>query len=584
MFKVTIWLLVCGAAVFLRGAQAQNQPRTMTVVVKPGEQLGMLAEQYLKAPATAHWREVAELNKLVPPYTLYPGDKLLFPTRLLAAQSASAKWLAVYGDVRVYPLGEADKQALVGDSLRERERVFVGDSASAVLALADGSQIKLLAGSQVMLDEHRYYVGRREKVSSGTNAFAGLLRLIQGSVEARAVSAIDRAKPLRIQTPTSVVGVRGTEFRVSHAAAQLSEEILTRSEVTEGVVLTQLDPERQSDVQAGFGVKLDPKLKGKLQPIALLDAPNLEGWARQHDRTLVAFGALGGLLNGRTAAAYRVQVALAEAKDVFDTIVFDKKFQANEPIRIPNLKDGTWHIRVRGIDGVGLEGKNAQMVLILKARPEPPLIQSPKPAQKRLQTEAVELIWASSAGGAGDRISYAVELTDPADVKTVRVVQEPKAVFRDLMSGHYTWRVATQMVVQMAGQVGTQDAAYLDRGPWSDRQTFTVVTSAAKPEAKLDGEARTLTLSWTDQKAAKYILQIDRDGTFDTANAQLLQVETVQPKATLTHPAVGKYFVRYRSIEADGFQGGWSTTMNVEVPPNWQDLLRYLGGGTAQWP
>ena len=580
MFKVTMWLLVCGATLLGGGVQAQNQPRTITVVVKQGEQLGMLAEQYLKAPATAHWREVAALNQLAPPYTLHVGDKLLFPTRLLAAQSVSAKWLAVYGDVRVYPLGAADKLALVGDRLLEQERVVVGESASAVLALADGSHIKLLAGSHAVLDEHRYYVGKREPVSSGSNAFAGLLRLIQGSVEARAVSATDRAKPLRIQTPTSVVGVRGTEFRVSHAAAQPSEEVLTRSEVTEGVVLTQLDPERQSDVRAGFGIKLDPKSKGKLQPIPLLDAPSLEGWLLKHDRTVVVLGALGGLLNGRTTAGYRVQVALAEAKDVFDTIVFDKKFQVNEPIRIPNLKDGPWHIRVRGIDTVGLEGQTAQSTFVLKARPEPPLIQSPRPAEKRSQTDAIELKWLASGDAANDRVSYAVELTDPAGAKTVRLVKEPTAVFRDLVPGPYAWRVATQLTTQ----VTAQEAASFDRGPWSDVQTFTVVASAAKPESKLDSQARTLTLSWADQKAAKYILQMDRDGSFDAANPQRMQVELAQPNVTLTHPAVGKHFVRYRAVEADGFQGGWSSTMTVDIPPNWQDLLRYLGGGSAQWP
>lgn len=555
-----------------KAAPIKVDSNTIEVVVEAGEQLGTLSQRYLVQPATEHWREVAQLNKLTPPYTIYPGDKLRLPTRLLAAQAAPAKWIAVYGDVRVNQNNLESMPAVVGGVLKENEKVIVGEAASAVLQLADGSQIKLLAGAQLVMDEHQYYLGRKEGPLVGTRAFSGLLRLIQGSVEAMAITATDRAKPLRIQTPTSVVGVRGTQFRVSHSSLQEVDESLTRSEVLEGLVAVELDINRKANVNGGFGVVLDPKVKGPLQSVALLQAPDLSQWKLNQGRPVIQFDSLPTQLGGKPVAAYRVQVAPIQERtldDPFQTIAFDKRFKVGEPVRIPNLMDGVWRVRARGIDSGGLEGINGQMTINLKARPEPPLIQSPKPAEKIVQTRDINLLWSGVSGASG----YVLEIISASGVRSEYVVMQANASLKNLAPGRYTWRIATQTKKDI-----------VDKGPWSDPQEFTVVATPQAAQAEMDIKHRTLSLRWSDQKAAKYDVQFAKDSTFNVQSPQFMQLQTVQPSVMLNNPASGVHYARYRAIEADGFVGGWSGVMTITVPTNWQHLLLYLGGGTTQWP
>src|SRR5260221_531269 len=62
--------------------------------------------------------------------------------------------------------------------------------------------------------------------------FAGTLRVLRGSVEVFATKVL-RAKPLEVVTPTAVVGVRGTQYRVGF---DTDANHRTHAEVLEGVV------------------------------------------------------------------------------------------------------------------------------------------------------------------------------------------------------------------------------------------------------------------------------------------------------------------------------------------------------------
>ena len=552
--------------------------QTISITVEPGDQLGTIAQRYLKEPATLHWQTVAKLNKLAPPYTLLPGTQLLLPSKLLAEQRAPAVWISVDGDVRVNKVNLDNQMAKVGSLVYEDERMVVGANSTAVLQLADGSRIKLLANTQMVLDEHRYYLGRSAPQLSGTKAFSGLMRLIQGAVEAKAIPATDRAKPLRIQTPTAVVGVRGTEFRLAHDAVLASSDSTTRTEVLEGKVQAELDSTRTTGVDAGFGVSLDPKLKGIPKPTQLLEAPDLSGWKLNMDRPLVVLDGLPSLSYGSTAGApisgYRLQISPITARDAatgaldpFVNIVYDKRFAAATALSIPNLADGSWRLRARAIDKQGIEGKNAEVTLVLKARPEPPMVQSPKPQEKLIQTGEINLIWATIKNAN----AYLLEVTDAAGTTEAYKLTQSSASLKNLKPERYSWRVATQVL--------TADKQ-LDTGPWSDRQYFTVVALPEKMQSQVNPEDKTLALRWADQKAAKYQVQVARDEAFKSP----MLVETQRAELMLVNPQSGYHYIRYRAVEQDGFVGGWSESMRVDVPVDWKQLLIYLGGGLKHWP
>lgn len=543
---------------FIVTSATAQQAQTFSVVVERGEQIGTIAQRYLIEPANAHLLEVTKLNGLKSANKIYPGMVLQLPARLLASQSAPAKWLMVTGDVQVYQKSGTVSKATAGAGLVESERVVVGADSSAVLELPDGSQINMQGGSEFVMDESRYYVGRARPNNpenlSGTKAFSGLMRLIQGTLETRAVPATDRAKPLRIQTPTAVVGVRGTDFRVSYSD-------VTRSEVLQGLVAAQLDDVRRAEVAGGFGVKLNPAEKQIPAVVALLNAPDLTAWPVLQDKPIVEFPALPSLQDTKQVSAYRVQLA-TDAQ--MQRVTYSKLFPSGSAFRIPDLTEGEWHLAVRGVDEQGLEGKNASSKFTVKVKPPPPLIQTPKASARTLQGQDMLFSWARVSGASG----YVIELQDEKKNITKHTVPDAQLILKSLPAGAYQWRIATQM---------TSSQGATDVGFWSDSQNFTIV---AKPDAlagELDEGGRNLSLRWNDMQAKEYEVQISRESDFVAIKSPIVTKKTARPELSIASIDSGKHYIRYRAIEADGFVGDWSSTMETTVPKSWSSVLIMLG-------
>ena len=59
-----------------------------------------------------------------------------------------------------------------------------------------------------------------------------------------------------------------------------------------------------------------------------------------------------------------------------------------------------------------------------------------------------------------------------------------------------------------------------------------------------------------------------------TFSAPLHTVQTAVPEATLPRPGPGRYFIRVRSVDADGIAGAFGGVQQVDVPhPRWWWLL-----------
>jgi hypothetical protein len=552
---------LCLFAYWLTAGVFAQTNEYVSVVVERGDKLTTMAQRYLMPSSSHDWLSLARFNKLSKPYIVRTGSELRLPLGLFQAQTAPAQWLAVTGDVRVGRSADTlGVLAVVGSPFLEGDMVKVGLDSSAVLALADGTQVKLLEDTQLALGESRYYLPQAQSASpvvlSGAKAFSGLMRLIQGSVETRAIPANDRARPLRIQTPTSVVGVRGTDFRVSHVGD-------TRSEVTQGLVQAQLDESRKTDVAAGFGVKLDPGQNKIPEVVPLLDAPNVTSWSQKYEKLTVEFPAMPSVQGGRKVTAYRLQVASDEP---MTKIVFGKLFAADKSLRVPDLPDGVWYARLRAVDEQGIEGNNANFTFTLKARPQPPLVQTPKPNAKFVLSEGVPFGWAKMIGASQYRVEIQNEQQLP--YKTYDTT-DTKWLMNDLPVGSYRWRIATEV---------KKSDGTMDRGPWSEFQAFKVIATPVPAEGKLDENAKALGLRWEDQKAQEYEVQVAREPTFDPLKSPILTKKVVDPQSIVPNPETGKHFIRYRAIEDDGFVSSWSSTMEVEVPVDWRPLWLFLGG------
>lgn len=100
-----------------------------------------------------------------------------------------------------------------GDGLREAERLSTGANGAATLVLKDGTALTVGPNSTVDLSRFQF--------DSTTQKGNFLLDLLQGSVRV-VTGVLAKVNPdlFKVQTPTSVVGVRGTDFIVETQAAR----------------------------------------------------------------------------------------------------------------------------------------------------------------------------------------------------------------------------------------------------------------------------------------------------------------------------------------------------------------------------
>ena len=345
--QAAIFLVVSLVSVSALAQTSVKEP-SLVYTVRQTDNLIKFSRDMLVSPKA--WPEVARFNQLKDPDVLSIGQKLNIPLRFLKSKPASGKVISAEGDVT---LGGSAMQA--GATLADGAKIKTGANSSAVIELGDGSRVKILPGSLAEIVTNRDYAMRDASKSGSTNWFSGLMRLSEGALEALASKTANRATPLKIETPTSVVGVRGTEFRVA-----INDPLgkAARTEVIEGLVRAD-NPAQASgaDLPRGTGAVVKPTEK-EVKVVVLLPAPDLSAIPSEVLKPQGSWPmpALAG------ASAYTVQIA-SDAQ--FDKIVRDLKV-STASADLGSLPNGNWFARVRGIDAVGLEGFNSVKLIAVK--------------------------------------------------------------------------------------------------------------------------------------------------------------------------------------------------------------------------
>ena len=525
-----VWLALASATVATPAtastAATAGEEADFVHVAMPGDTLIGLGRRYLLDPS--QWPELARLNDVRDPRRLPIGRGLRIPLRLMRVEPVPAAVLAASGSVR-----SGAAAVVAGQSLPEGSALDTGADGHVTVRLVDGTVLRLRAGSRLQVDESRR-VPAAEQVRSG-------VRLEQGRVEVQAQPARGGQPGFRIGTPQGVLAVRGTAFRVTAEPGQ------TLGEVLEGEVAVTGAGGGGERLAAGFGTRIDAA--GQVAPPrALLPAPDVAGLPALHERPLVrlALPAVAG------AAGYRVQVARDEG---FDDLLADVR-SASPELRIAGLADGRYPMRLRAVDGQGLEGRDAAATLVLKARPEPPLPRGPAPGAV-LRGDAVAFAWTASTEAARYRLQLA------RDDGSATPFANPVLDLRDLTGlahdarglppGTYVWRLGS---IRADG----------DAGPFGDVLRFELRALPPQPGPPAPPAVgdRAIRFFWPPGPPGQRVeLQVARDEAF----AQLVSAPTVDGTGfELPLPAPGRHFVRLRVRDADGFVGPWSATQYFDVP------------------
>lgn len=420
-------LLVAGSPAWSQAPASAPEP-SIPYTVKASDKLIVLSKELLVRPGD--WNEVAKFNRMKDPNFIKPGQTLNIPLRLMKHTPAAGRLVSAEGSVQL-----AGAPAVAGAAVPEGARLQTGANSSAVVELADGSRVKVLPNSLAEVVAQRHYAMRDAAASGSTNWFSGLIRLAQGTLDMLAAKNVKRAGPLHVETPTSLVGVRGTEFRVAYEDPATR---LSRAEVIEGLVRAD-NPAQQSgaDLPAGTGAVVDPAKK-EVAAVKLLAAPDMASVPGEVFKPQGAWT----LPSVPGAAALRVQVASDAG---FDRIVRDLKV-AGTSVDLGALPTGSWFARVRGVDPQGIEGFDSVKALAVKEA----VRVEPSNNAMRVAAGVTTLTLAGSLpGGATMTASSwsAVVATDRAlaNVVSEPTAAEPKLVLGSLRPGRFYIRLKARL-------------------------------------------------------------------------------------------------------------------------------------------
>lgn len=322
----------------------------ISYTVKPGDTLEGVSRILLAEPKK--WNALARLNGLKNPNVIQPGFVFDVPRSMVnfAKQpklATSGVLQSANGTVTINGVA-----SVAGAAVPEGARVQTAAGSSAVVKMSDGTSVQLMPRSLAQVVTQHGYAMKDPASSLSTTWFSGAIRLVEGVLDIAANKLAQRREPLNVVTPTSVIGVRGTQFRV---AFEDPASGAARTEVLEGKV--RADNPRQgagADVGGGFGVAVKPTER-EIKVVALLPAlpeaalPARVERAREGTQASWTVGALSG------AAGYRAELAQDLA---FTQIVFDTK-SSTPAINLAAAPNGNYFARVRGVDPSGIEGYNA---------------------------------------------------------------------------------------------------------------------------------------------------------------------------------------------------------------------------------
>lgn len=499
--------------------------------VADGDNLWDFSEKYLDTPL--RFEQLRTLNAVQRPRRMQPGTRLRVPMKWIRTNPVPARLAAAGGSVELIRAdGSRKAQVTEGAEIRLGDSLRTGADSTATVVFADGSVLTLYGGSEMRFD-HLSAHGETGMVDSRVH-------LIEGRLDTRVRPAAGPGSRFEIQTPSAISAVRGTEYR---AAVQDGAQV-SNIEVLKGKV--RVSGGRKAHlVPAGFGTQVAVG-EAPVKPRRLLPAPQLQPPAariRELNWPLVWQDVQG-------ARAYRSEIS---AGPDFAVLVWDRVVERAR-VTLPDLPDGEYFVRVRGIDDLGLEGEQTVQAVVIDTRPQPPVPLQPTDG-KTLRGTAAELQWSASS----DAQSYRIEIANDAGFTAPLVVEESVDGTRfptaeDASPGVYHWRV---MSVSDSGEVGPPSVSR----SWQLKPVPETVEAGV--EATDDGR---IVASWKPGDAGQsYDVQLARDPQFKD-----LEIDQRSAEAQLAFdPMPGQVrYLRVRSVESDGFVGPWGAVQRIDPPPD----------------
>jgi hypothetical protein len=254
--------LCIAASSHAQSRDSHDESSVIVYKIKSGDTLNQLALKYLQRPVDMAAIQLA--NPQLNLDQLKVGAEINIPRQLVKYSSSKATIMGLSCGSAIR-LAETTKPLAMGSVLHEGAVIEVPPECHVALLLEDGSIIRLPSSATLKITNLR-----KNSLEAAPEV---RLDLVRGRVELDVQKGRAKSTPFEIRTPLSIMGVRGTEFRVGYSPEDQAGQV----EVLGGVVQTRgLADAVGSALTQGLGVPIDAK--GKALDIEnLLKAPTFLG-------------------------------------------------------------------------------------------------------------------------------------------------------------------------------------------------------------------------------------------------------------------------------------------------------------------
>jgi len=307
-------------------------PAGITYQTHRGDTLMSIAQQW--SSHSENWTAIAKINHIDKDSNIPVGTPIVIPADLLADEPSQAQVEAVSGNVIARTSDGKNIALQVGVKFSEGVQIETGVDGFLTMSLPDASRISLPSNSRVKFSKLR--------MARYTKSPRTELTLQRGHIESRVAPLDANHGSYEVHTPSSVAGVRGTQFRVGVDGGGVTNEVLS-GKVAVG------DAKHVSDLPLSAGQGNIVNAKGVGAEIDLLPAPQLDSAAHNGN---VGDKAQIQLLPVAGARAYHVQIA--NDPDALDVLAESRSNSTH--FKFASLAEGSYFARVSAIDKNGLEG------------------------------------------------------------------------------------------------------------------------------------------------------------------------------------------------------------------------------------
>lgn len=242
-------------------AQTKDVPEEQALItykIKAGDTFNQFAQKHLQQPVDLN--EIYKVNAFKNINLLSVGADLNIPRHLLKQRPSQATVMSLSCNTPMRQQGTSNKDLVMGSVVTEGAIIEVPAECHVSLLLEDGTVIRLPSSASLKITTLRK--------NALEQAPEVRLDLAKGRIELNVQKGRSKSTPFEVRTPISIMGVRGTEFRVGFSPDDQTGQV----EVLNGIVQTRGSADAAANaITGGLGVPIDGQ--GKALAIEKLLAP-----------------------------------------------------------------------------------------------------------------------------------------------------------------------------------------------------------------------------------------------------------------------------------------------------------------------